>query len=685
MSEIAIFLLGFPLSIVSNFTTIFLQNVFTENDVKPLKSIFIKSFLGSLNENKKRVDEIGRCQIEMVQQAIIKDENLIFKIISEAVGTKPFDILILRDASFQNLVCEKMLSSFNLSYISLAKNVLVDCLRNYEEQFYLNMSNMDGIHIILNLLRKIDSENAKKSDIINLHQTILSEFEKTKIPSKTSTLLKGEIVNPESRFFSDEITTYFNSIRKTIKNLTNDQYQVLHYLRYKSRVIISGCAGSGKTLLAVEKALRLDSNGIKSLILTHNPNLAQYIRKLVLNTTIEVDDFTSFIYRITNNTTSKIEIWNEYIEPTEDELYNALEVIIRDKIAYESIIIDEGQDFRELWWTLIEEMSNNSNSKILYLFYDDNQLLLPFKTKYPLNESPYVISKNCRNSGNIFEVVKKFHNNAPITSAFLKEKGILKVSTFNDKDYLTILSECLKDCLKKFEKNNISILTNEPSTSKSILNGFKTNKSNLLNWTYTVLDDLKKIQKHVFKKINSYEDFINDTELLSKYDIPFETNLEEYFQVPILSEELAPTKEDIKNVAKFARKSILFFPNNYSDILKFQTDSGAIVLNNSYGNVGDLASKVNFYKDTNWHHTLPNIKPLILKDDKEASDDENTILLKNIDSFKGLESECLILFINTINRDISKELYIGTSRAISYLHIIINSKVYHKVSQLRDI
>ena len=45
------------------------------------------------------------------------------------------------------------------------------------------------------------------------------------------------------------------------------------------RVRISGCAGSGETLVAAEKALRLARAGVTTLFLCHNPLLAEHVRE----------------------------------------------------------------------------------------------------------------------------------------------------------------------------------------------------------------------------------------------------------------------------------------------------------------------------------------------------------------------------------------------------------------------
>ena len=63
-----------------------------------------------------------------------------------------------------------------------------------------------------------------------------------------------------------------------IEQLTEEQYVILDYLKRHRRAAISGSAGSGKTLVALEKAIRLYRDGFSVLFLCHNPYLANSLR-----------------------------------------------------------------------------------------------------------------------------------------------------------------------------------------------------------------------------------------------------------------------------------------------------------------------------------------------------------------------------------------------------------------------
>ena len=59
--------------------------------------------------------------------------------------------------------------------------------------------------------------------------------------------------------------------------LTKDQIRVLDFLRSHRRVAVSGGAGTGKTVLALEKARRLAAEGFKTLLTCYNRQLADYL------------------------------------------------------------------------------------------------------------------------------------------------------------------------------------------------------------------------------------------------------------------------------------------------------------------------------------------------------------------------------------------------------------------------
>src|SRR3954452_10961686 len=98
-----------------------------------------------------------------------------------------------------------------------------------------------------------------------------------------------------SQEFSPSIRSYMAELDRKIDKLTQEQYRVIHLLRNLRRVRIAGCAGSGKTLVAAEKAIRLSKAQVSTLFLCHNPLLANHIAGLTRGTGVSVSPFGEWV------------------------------------------------------------------------------------------------------------------------------------------------------------------------------------------------------------------------------------------------------------------------------------------------------------------------------------------------------------------------------------------------------
>ena len=72
-----------------------------------------------------------------------------------------------------------------------------------------------------------------------------------------------------------------DTVERTVKELcalTAEQYEVLESLFENPRTMVSGVAGAGKTLIAMEQARRAYWEGKSVLYLCFNHNIAQYVQ-----------------------------------------------------------------------------------------------------------------------------------------------------------------------------------------------------------------------------------------------------------------------------------------------------------------------------------------------------------------------------------------------------------------------
>lgn len=210
----------------------------------------------------------------------------------------------------------------------------------------------------------------------------------------------------------------FRREQEELIQLTQQQYQLLDLLSRHRRALISGCAGSGKTLLAVEKAQRLANQKFRVLFTCFSKSLAADLRnKLPQMENFEILHFHDLCAEMARQ--ADIELgWPAgngaarqafFDEQLPELLLEAADVLRH--VRYDAIVVDEGQDFHENWWIPIQTLLRDPDEGILYIFYDDNQRIYGRLDAFPLPGPPYALTINCRNTQQIHRQVIRFYDN----------------------------------------------------------------------------------------------------------------------------------------------------------------------------------------------------------------------------------------------------------------------------------
>ena len=197
--------------------------------------------------------------------------------------------------------------------------------------------------------------------------------------------------------------------------LTEEQYYALDSLSYHRRMLICGFAGSGKTMIAVEKATRLTKQGFRTLLVCYNRFLAEDLRqRLYSQERLTISTFHEVCLRfsaqagltIPEEATESNDYYSHFLPHT------LLEALNRIQMRYDAIIVDEGQDFLDNWWTPLQLLLADPDQGILYIFYDDNQCLYGHSPLLPLQGPPYLLTINCRTTKRIHEQIVHFYQGA---------------------------------------------------------------------------------------------------------------------------------------------------------------------------------------------------------------------------------------------------------------------------------
>jgi len=196
--------------------------------------------------------------------------------------------------------------------------------------------------------------------------------------------------------------------------LTDEQYHILEAFAEWKRVAVAGGAGTGKTLLAAEKARRLASEGLHTLLLCYNRPLAAYLKQCFAESPKpDVYSFHEFCGVMASAAKVPVpetaDLGLLYGKVLPEALVKALEV--RPDLRYEAIIVDEGQDFPAEWWPPIELCMRSESDGILYVFYDANQRVYPSSGRFvsALAQAPVTLSRNIRNAKPIFDLSRPLY------------------------------------------------------------------------------------------------------------------------------------------------------------------------------------------------------------------------------------------------------------------------------------
>lgn len=210
----------------------------------------------------------------------------------------------------------------------------------------------------------------------------------------------------------------FETEYEQIKALTEEQFGVIDEYERTERLIVTGCAGSGKTLLALEKARRLLEQGQDVLFTCYNRQLAQWLQQLIpTNEHLKLATFHSLCMELCKQAGRSLGEYDEALSSTgiissdyyDAILPNALHNAI-DKIStrFDAIVVDEGQDFHRTYWQPLLALLRNPDKGTFYIFSDENQRIFS-RDELPFTQPIRHLSRNLRNTHEIGNVVGRYH------------------------------------------------------------------------------------------------------------------------------------------------------------------------------------------------------------------------------------------------------------------------------------
>lgn len=250
------------------------------------------------------------------------------------------------------------------------------------------------------------------------------------------------MISPKTHF-KKYIGNDLSEIHQEILRLTEQQFEILNSLCFQSQCTILGCAGSGKTQLAIEKARQLSQQKYITLVTCKSINLSLYIAASLSQ-----------------------EIQSNYCVVSH---YSAVTESYSNR-KFDAVILDEGQDFERSELDILKKLL--TEEEIFYIFQDSNQNISKNISKYILQLNPTVLDKNCRNTKKIFKYAEPFvsclHN---IKSSSIDGREVIQKTYDIHSNLLLMIEKDLSFLVneEKVNPNQIIILTDMYPLSKSFL------------------------------------------------------------------------------------------------------------------------------------------------------------------------------------------------------------------------
>ncbi|WP_062348213.1 NERD domain-containing protein [Novosphingobium sp. CCH12-A3] len=200
---------------------------------------------------------------------------------------------------------------------------------------------------------------------------------------------------------------------KEIERLTSEQAWILDSLDHNRQLAITGGAGSGKTVLAIEAAVRSAEGGRRTLLTCFNVPLANHLRELCSShPNLVVAGFHSLCGTLSEKAglpLPKKQDEDFYRDVLPNALVEAVDLL--PELRFDTIIVDEGQDFKDSWLDALKLTLSNLDTGRFYVFYDDNQRLFSHEASFvsALPQSVIPLSRNLRNTRRIHTVMSKWY------------------------------------------------------------------------------------------------------------------------------------------------------------------------------------------------------------------------------------------------------------------------------------
>ena len=302
-----------------------------------------------------------------------------------------------------------------------------DCL--FKQDFETIQYSFDSIFDESDLYAQLEwmgSESSEPSPLEKFLVKILNRYKHLREQKpKTGEFFPKLIGSNISRYIS--LRKYFAIREKELEEINKVQDFLITALSEKKRCIFKGSAGSGKTFIAMKKAIKNYEQEKSTLFLCFNSGLRDAIRTYFsekigkpyesIHNLISVYSINTFLFKLIQEMfqgnvkkTLTAECSNFSYEPIAREIKASVKGIPA-KIKYDAILVDEAQDIDQSLWDVFPYFLKDPVISTFYVFYDEEQAIFvenfsPQAFGMDQHNDVIILNKNLRNTVEIANWLK---------------------------------------------------------------------------------------------------------------------------------------------------------------------------------------------------------------------------------------------------------------------------------------
>ncbi len=230
-------------------------------------------------------------------------------------------------------------------------------------------------------------------------------------PGPDAEAMLEELLAPTFRI-EVPMATLIEEEERALVELTKEQAALLNRCGRDRRMVVTGCAGSGKTMIAIERARQLAQAGRSVLFVCFNKALCRHLQETSKAEGLDFFTFHGLCTRLARKAEIDLPSYDGDPPPeffSEVLPYALIEAVEKLGGLYDDILVDEAQDLHNDWLSALTCTLRDAAAGSLWLFMDDNQRVYDAQLEVPPEFRPWDLNVNCRNTQAIHNEVMKLY------------------------------------------------------------------------------------------------------------------------------------------------------------------------------------------------------------------------------------------------------------------------------------